>query len=357
MLTFRQLFDPQSSTYTYLLGDAATRQALLIDPVFEQARRDVALVEELGLRLAWTLETHVHADHVTGAWLLRERLGSRIALARASGAQGADRLLEAGERIEFGKRHLEVRATPGHTDGCLSYVLDDRTMVFTGDAVLIRGCGRTDFQQGSARTLYRSVREQVFSLPEGCLIYPAHDYRGLTASSVGEEKLYNPRLAESVGEGDFVGYMEHLGLAHPKQMDAAVPANLQCGRPAEERARADEPDWAPLTYTFAGIWEIQPSWLEEHAREVQIVDVREADEFNGPLGHIEGARLVPLGALAARAKEIDAALPIVTVCRSGARSAQATVLLKKAGFGRVANLSGGMLRWRAQRYAVEGGTE
>jgi sulfur dioxygenase len=357
MLIFRQLFDPQSSTYTYLLGDAATRQALLIDPVFEQVRRDLALVEELGLKLAWTLETHVHADHVTGAWLLRERVGSRIALAKAGGAQGADRTLQAGDQVEFGKRFVEVRATPGHTSGCLSYVLDDRSMVFTGDAVLIRGCGRTDFQQGSARTLYRSVREQIFTLPEGCLIYPAHDYRGLTASSVGEEKRYNPRLAERVGEGDFVGYMGHLGLAHPKLMDAAVPANLKCGKPADAGALAREPDWAPLTYTFAGIWEIQPNWLEEHGREVQIVDVREADEFNGPLGHIEGAQLVPLGALAARAKEFDAAVPIVTVCRSGARSAQATVLLKKAGFERVANLSGGMLRWRAQRYAVEGGTE
>jgi glyoxylase-like metal-dependent hydrolase (beta-lactamase superfamily II)/rhodanese-related sulfurtransferase len=357
MLIFRQLVDPPSSTYTYLLADSRTSEAVLIDPVFEQARRDVALVEELGLKLAWTLETHVHADHVTGAWLLRERLGSRIAIAKASGAEGMDRYLEPGGRVEFGGRSLEVRATPGHTNGCLSYVLDDRAMVFTGDSVLIRGCGRTDFQQGSARTLYRSVREQVFSLPDGCLIYPAHDYRGLTASSVGEEKRYNPRLAESVGEGDFVGYMENLGLAHPQQMDAAVPANLKCGKPAVERAFADEPGWAPLTYTFAGIWELQPNWLEEHRREVQVVDVREPEEFIGPLGHIESARLVPLGALAARAQELDSAKPIVTVCRSGARSAQATVLLRKAGFDKVANLSGGMLRWRAQRLSVEGGKE
>ena len=357
MPLFRQLFDPQSSTYTYLLGDAASRQALLIDPVFDQARRDVALVEELGLKLLWTLETHVHADHVTAAWLLKERLGSRIALAAAGGAEGADRYLGPGERIEFGRRHLEARATPGHTNGCLTYVLDDRSMAFTGDAVLIRGCGRTDFQQGSAQTLYRSVREQVFSLPDGCLIYPAHDYRGLTASSVGEEKLYNPRLAEGVGEQDFVGYMDNLGLAHPKQMEAAVPANLQCGKPAVARAFAQEPEWAPLTYTFAGIWEVQPEWLEENRRKVQVVDVREPDEFNGPLGHIEGARLVPLGALAAHAQELNAAQPIVTVCRSGARSAQATVLLRKAGFDKVANLSGGMLRWRAQRLPVNGGTD
>jgi glyoxylase-like metal-dependent hydrolase (beta-lactamase superfamily II)/rhodanese-related sulfurtransferase len=325
--------------------------------VFEQARRDVALVEELGLKLLWTLETHVHADHVTGAWLLKERLGSRIALALASGAEGADRALKAGERIEFGKRSLEVRATPGHTNGCLTYVLEDRSMAFTGDAVLIRSCGRTDFQQGSASTLFRSVREQIFSLPDSCVIYPAHDYRGLTASSVGEEKLYNPRLAQSVGEGDFVGYMEHLGLAHPKQMEAAVPANLKCGRPALERAFADEPAWAPLTYTFAGIWELQPDWLEEHRREVLVLDVREPEEFTGALGHIEGALLLPLGALVARAKELDAAKPIVTVCRSGARSAQATVLLRNAGFDMVANLSGGMLRWRAQRLPVEGGAD
>ena len=229
-MIFRQLFDSQSSTYTYLLADPASREAVLIDPVFEQARRDAALIDELGLKLAWTIETHVHADHVTGAWLLREKLGSRIALSRSSNAEGADRYLEPGERLAFGKRYLEARATPGHTSGCTTYVLDDHSMAFTGDALFIRGCGRTDFQGGDARRLYRSVREQIFSLPDRCLIYPGHDYRGLTVTSVGEEKLYNPRLAESIGEGDFVGYMTNLGLPHPKQMDVAVPANLKCSR-------------------------------------------------------------------------------------------------------------------------------
>ena len=354
MLIFRQLFDPQSSTYTYLLADPGAREAVLIDPVFEQARRDAALVGELGLKLAWTLETHVHADHVTGAWLHKQRLGSRIALAAASGAEGADRLLAHGDRVEFGGRALEVRATPGHTDGCLTYVLDDRSMAFTGDALLIRGCGRTDFQQGSPHALFRSVKEQVFSLPDACLVYPAHDYRGLTASSVGEERAFNPRLGGQILEEDFAGYMNNLGLAHPKQMDIAVPANLRCGRPAQA-ARAEQ-DWAPLTYTFSGIWEVQPDWLEEHLREVEIVDVREPAEFNGALGHVPGARLVPLGSLAARAGELSKERPIVTVCRSGARSAQATVLLGKAGFDRVANLAGGMLRWNAQRLHVEGGS-
>jgi len=162
-------------------------------------------------------------------------------------------------------------------------------------------------------------------------------------------------LAEGIGEQDFVGYMTHLGLAHPKQMDVAVPANLKCGRP--EKTTTLDPDWAPLTYTFAGIWEVQPHWLEEHLREVQIVDVREPDEFNGPLGHVPGARLIPLGTLSARANELAQAAPTVTVCRSGARSAQATVILGKCGFEKVANLSGGMLRWRAQRYAVDGGAD
>ena len=357
-MIFRQLFDPQSSTYTYLLADAASRDALLIDPVFEQARRDAALVEELGLKLGWTLETHVHADHVTGAWMLKQKLGSRIAISKASGAQGADRYLDAHEIIRFGNRCVESRATPGHTNGCTSYVLDDHSMAFTGDALLIRGCGRTDFQEGDPGTLYRSVRGQIFSLPDACLLYPGHDYRGLTASSVGEEKLYNPRLAESIGEGDFVGYMNNLGLAHPKQMELAVPANLKCGRPEKPGALESliDPDWAPLTYTFAGIWEVQPHWLEEHLREVQIVDVREPAEFNGPLGHVAGARLLPLGKLLEGMAAIEKAKPVVAVCRSGARSAQATVMLGKAGYEKVANLSGGMLRWRAQRFPVEGGS-
>ena len=354
-MIFRQLFDQQSSSYTYLLADA--REAVLIDPVFEQARRDAALVEELGLKLAWTLETHVHADHVTGAWLLKERLGSRIAISKTSGAEGADRYLDSYEKVVFGKRNLVVLPTPGHTNGCVSYVLDDRKAVFTGDALLIRGCGRTDFQDGDARTLLRSVRQQLFTLPEDCTVYPGHDYRGLQSTSVGEEKMYNPRLAESIGEGDFVGYMKNLGLTHPKLMEQAVPANMKLGQPQTTRNMGAQADWAPLTYTFAGIWEVQPQWLEEHAPEVQVVDVREPDEFDGPLGHIPGAKLLPLGSLKQKTEELSKDRPIVMVCRSGARSAQATVLLKNAGFAKVANLAGGMLRWRSQRLAVAGGTD
>lgn len=357
MLVFRQLFDPTSSTYTYLLGDAGRGEAVLIDPVFEQAQRDTALLRELGLRLVTVLDTHVHADHVTAAWLLKQRCGSRIAVAAASGAANADLLLQHGERVAFGNRFLEVRATPGHTNGCLTYVLDDRSMAFTGDALLVRGCGRTDFQQGSAAALYRSVHEQIFSLPDTCLLYPAHDYRGITVTTVGEERRFNPRLGGDASETDFRGYMEHLGLPHPKLIDVAVPANLECGRPEGGAALPTEPTWAPLTYTFAGVWEIEPVTLEERRGEVQIVDVREAQEFDEVLGSIAGARRIPLSQLAAQAATLDRARPVVTVCRAGVRSAQATVLLRKAGFDAVANLAGGMLRWRAQGLPVDDGHE
>jgi glyoxylase-like metal-dependent hydrolase (beta-lactamase superfamily II)/rhodanese-related sulfurtransferase len=355
MLIFRQLFDAQSSTYTYLLGDARSGEAVMIDPVFEQVRRDAALVTELGLKLLWTLETHVHADHVTGAWLMKRKLGSRIALARAGGAEGADRYLQADDTIAFGERRLQVRATPGHTNGCLTYVLDDRSMAFTGDCLLIRGSGRTDFQQGDATAMYRSVHEQIFTLPDSCLLYPGHDYRGLTVTSVAEERRFNPRLGNEIAVGDFTGYMANLQLAHPKKMDVAVPANLTCGRPEREQ-EGEGQNWAPLTYSFAGIWEIQPHALEEHAGEVQILDVREPDEFDGPLGHIRGAKLIPLGTLAKRAGELSKDKPIVAVCRAGGRSAQATVILQREGFANVANLTGGMLRWRAEGHPVEGGS-
>lgn len=355
MFVFRQLFDQESSTYTYLLGDRAAGEAILIDGVFEQARRDVALLAELGLRLVAVLDTHCHADHVTSAWLLQQRTGARIVISANAGVTGADLLVRHGDRVQFGRRHVEVRETPGHTNGCVTYVLDDLSMAFTGDALLIRGCGRTDFQQGDAGRLYRSIHSQVFSLPDDTQLYPAHDYNGLTVTSVGEEKRFNPRCGGQLSESDFAGYMRNLGLAHPKKIDIAVPANLRSGRPQADTQVDDGPDWAPLTYTFAGLWEIDANWLEEHLDSVQIVDVREPDEFEGTLGHLPGAHLIPLGTLAGRIAELDGDKPVVTVCRAGGRSAQAAVILRRAGLARVANLGGGMLRWRADGHTVVGG--
>lgn len=354
MVLFRQLLDPRSSTYTYLLADAETSEAVLIDPVFEQVRRDSALVTELGLELRYTLETHVHADHITGAWVLKQRLGSDIALAKSSGAEGADLYLEPGDRVSFGSRHLTVRPTPGHTDGCVTYVLDDESMAFTGDCLLVRGAGRTDFQQGNAQALYDSVHQQIFTLPDSCLLWPAHDYQGRTCTTVGEERRFNPRLGGERSVEDFVGYMNNLGLPHPKQIDRALPANLKCGKPSDASI-PDEPDWAPLRYTFAGVWEVDLEWLEEHLGGVQILDVRQPEEYHGDLGHLPGARLIPLDQLAERTDELDRSRPVVAVCRSGGRSAQANVLLAKAGFEQIANLPGGMIGWRAGRRPVEEG--
>ena len=356
MLIFRQLFDQESSTYTYLLADSTSGEAILIDPVFEQARRDTALLKELSLSLNAVLDTHCHADHVTSAWLLNQQTGAKIGIADASGVSGADLLLKHGDRVSFGSRYVEVRETPGHTDGCLTYVLDDESMAFTGDALLIRGCGRTDFQQGSAANLFRSIQLQIFSLPDDTRLYPAHDYNGLTSTSVGEEKRHNPRFGGEISERYFVGYMDNLGLAHPKKIDIAVPANLKSGKPDSGELPSDTPSWAPVSYTFAGVWEIDPQWLEENIDSVTVLDVREPDEFDGPLGHIRGATLIPLGQLREGCEDVERSRPVVAVCRAGGRSAQATVILKRAGLEQVANLAGGMLRWRTQGFPTDGGS-
>ncbi|HMV68700.1 MAG TPA: MBL fold metallo-hydrolase [Myxococcota bacterium] len=227
-MIFRQLFEPTTSTYTYLLASPTTREAVLIDPVVEEVDRYVQLLDELGLKLRYTLETHVHADHVTAASKLRERLGSRSVVKRDAGASCTDVPVDHGDVVEVGDLRFEVRATPGHTDGCVSYVMADR--VFTGDTLLIGGCGRTDFQQGSSERLYDSVTRQLFTLPPDTLVYPGHDYKGRTVSTIAEEKAMNARLGGGKTLEQFVQIMADLKLAYPKQIDRALPANLQCGR-------------------------------------------------------------------------------------------------------------------------------
>lgn len=353
-LIFRQLFDADSSTYTYLLADPVSKAAVLIDPVFEQHLRDRALIEELGLTLIATLDTHCHADHVTGAWLMQQATGSKIGISGRYGdmVSGADYLLDHGDTVSFGDRHLSVRATPGHTDGCITYVLDDHSMAFTGDCLLIRGAGRCDFQQGNAQVMYRSITEQIFSLPDDCIIWPAHDYSGRTASTVREERDYNPRIGGSADESDFVGYMDNLGLPHPKKIDIAIPANCVCGRPEDDQTPIIA-DWGPVRQTYGGIKEIDPQWVAENLDQVNVLDVRETDEFNGNLGHIHGAQLIPLADLDQRVEEVATDKPVVTVCKSGRRSAQATVILKRRGVGNAASLRGGMLQWHDTSLPVQ----
>ena len=355
MLVFRQLFDPPSSTYTYLLADGKSGAAVIIDPVFEQVRRDAALIDEFGLKLLYSLETHVHADHVTGGWLLRQQTGCNIALSADSGAEGADRYLVPDDVIAFGSRNLQVRKTPGHTNGCLTYVLDDRSMAFTGDCLMIRGSGRTDFQQGDPDVMYRSVHQQIFALPETCLLYPAHDYRGLTVTSVREERHYNPRLGGETGEADFTGYMKNLRLAHPKKLDVAVPANLKCGKPEGEVDMKAAPTGRRCAIVLPDLGDPPPRARRACARGA----ARRCSRAGGILRATRPyprRGLIPLGTLAERARELAKDRPIVAVCRSGSRSAQATVILREAGFSDAANLAGGMLRWRSEGHTVEGGS-
>jgi glyoxylase-like metal-dependent hydrolase (beta-lactamase superfamily II)/rhodanese-related sulfurtransferase len=347
-MLFRQLFDPETSSYSYLLADEATREAVLIDPVREQVERDVQLIGELGLRLVAALDTHVHADHVTGAGLLHARLGCRIGLGARAGVLTADLRLRDGDAFRFGRHALEVRETPGHTDGCVTYVCHEEAMAFTGDALLIRGCGRTDFQQGDAAALYRSVRGKILSLPAETRLYPAHDYKGRTVSTVAEERRHNPRLGDARSLDEFVALMAGLRLAYPRRIEEAVPANLASGvtepEPLLPGPTGAEP-WAPLAATPSGVPVVTVEWLAGHTREVRLVDVREHPEFCGALGHIEGAELVPLATLETAARDWDRSMPIVAVCTYGTRSGKAALLLRAQGFAHVASLHGGMVRW------------
>ena len=353
-MVFRQLFDSESWTYTYLLADRVTGDAILIDTVFEKHLRDLALLRELGLTLRYTADTHLHADHVTGAWLMRHATGSRIAVAKAAHVEDADVYLEDGDVLTAGDVKLIVRSTPGHTDGCVTFVLEDLSMAFTGDALLIRGAGRTDFQMGDSRQLFKSVRERILSLPDDCTLYPGHDYNGRTSTTVAEERAHNPRLGDGMREEDFVGYMENLGLPHPKQMKAAVPANQRCGRPGEESSVPTVPGWGPVVRTFAGVLEIDPDWVHSHRDEVVLVDVREQEEIDAsPLGQIEGSMVIPLSVLRDRLADVPKTRPVITVCPAGARSAQAALILEQAGFTQVANLPGGLFRWQALGFPVE----
>ena len=225
MAIFKQLFDEATSTFTYLIADEHTRSALLIDPVHEQYERDRALLDELGLNLKYVLETHVHADHITGGGRLRHETDAQFIVGKGTGLDCADRLVADGETIEMDSIIIQVIATPGHTDGCTSYRWEDR--LFTGDTILIDACGRTDFQQGSPERLYQSI-QKLLAFADETLIYPAHDYNGKRVSSVGQEKTINPYIA-GLDEAAFVAKMRALNLPKPKRIDVAVPANSLCG--------------------------------------------------------------------------------------------------------------------------------
>lgn len=226
-MLFRQLFDAETATFTYLLADEASREAVLIDSVIEQLARDTQLIRELGLKVKYLIETHVHADHITAVTRLKDAFpDAKSVYNAAAGVQGADLLLLDGDTLQFGRHTLTALHTPGHTDACTSFLIDDK--VFTGDALLIRSCGRTDFQQGDAGRLYDSITQKIFTLTDHTVVYPGHDYNGFTSSTVGEEKALNPRFAGK-SRAEFVTLMNSLKFSYPKKIDVALPANLKCG--------------------------------------------------------------------------------------------------------------------------------
>ena len=226
-MIFRQLFESLSSTYTYVLGCEETRQAVLIDPVTPTWQRDLNVLQELGLKLAYTVETHVHADHITSARHLQREAQSLVAYPAMSHLPCVDLEIDEGRDFELGSIKLKPLYTPGHTDDHLAYVVNDR--VFTGDALLIDGCGRTDFQNGDSRTLYASVHEKLFSLPDDMLVYPAHDYQHRHVSTIAQERARNPRLGGGNTLEDFLKIMSELKLPYPRFIDYAVAGNRQCG--------------------------------------------------------------------------------------------------------------------------------
>jgi len=224
-----QLFDEESCTYTYLLWDKSTHDAVLVDPVDIQVDRDLEVIDSFDLNLVYAINTHAHADHITGTGLLKQRIPElESIISAASGAQ-SDQTISDGDTIVFGNQSLVVRSTPGHTLGCVSLVAGDESFVLTGDTLLVQGCGRTDFQGGCPETLFESVHKQLFSLSDDTIVYPAHDYQGRTHTTIGIERSTNPRLGGGKSKSNFVEIMANLNLPYPKKLDVAVPANMRCG--------------------------------------------------------------------------------------------------------------------------------
>jgi sulfur dioxygenase len=226
-IKFRQLFDEKTWTYTYIVADSETKQAIIIDPVRDQVERDMRLLSELGLMLTYILDTHIHADHITGSGIMREKTGAKIALGEGAAIAKPDILLRDGEILTVGNMEVKALSTPGHTEGCTSFVIGD--MLFSGDVLFIRKTGRTDFQQGSPEKMYHSIKDKMYTLPDDTKVYPGHDYAGHMMSTIGEEKQYNSRIKSDTTLEAFTETMNELHLPAPKFLDVALRANLRLG--------------------------------------------------------------------------------------------------------------------------------
>ena len=318
-----QLFDPESSTYTYLLIDPDTRDALLIDPVDSQMTRDLLVLKEHGVNLRWVVETHAHADHITSAGKLIEHTGAQVATPAGCGIESAARQLQEGDVIAFGQQQLRAIHTPGHTAGSMSYLWLDH--VFTGDTLLIDGCGRTDFQSGSADALYTSVTERLFTLPPATTVWPAHDYKGRTHSSIGHEREHNGRFAHKT-RAEFIALMDALHLPKPRRIDEAVPANVWLG--IAHVAGANDADAPTVAVGYAG--DVTPglAWRWWQSGTAVLVDIRTSAEREW-VGFVPNAAVVPWKLwpgmtvnpdFDAQIRAVAGDKPVVMLCRSGIRS-------------------------------------
>lgn len=360
-MLFKQLFDSESSTLTYLIADSASREALLIDPVKSQIDIYKTLLNEYGLKLKYSLETHVHADHITASGLLRKELGCKTAVSQACGAKYADHQITDMDRFYLGEQETILAiATPGHTLGSFSFNWRDKA--FTGDSLLINGCGRTDFQGGDAGTLYDSITERLFTLVDETLVYPGHDYKGQRVSSIGQEKLINPRLAGKTRD-EFIEVMNNLNLPKPMLIDIAVPANRYCGVDEEEAMQSSEAHTSGDSDNLLSpsqlvaqikhlITEITPQDTEKllNDDDVVLIDIREQSEYE--LGSIANAKLLPRGLLEFKILDLDDIenpnTKIILYCRSGNRSALAATSLQLMGFKNVMSMIGGYEAWKSR---------
>lgn len=359
-MLFKQLFDPESSTLTYLIADTSSREAALIDPVKSEVETYKTLLNEYGLVLKYSLETHVHADHITGSGILRKELNCKTAVSQTCGAKSPDIEIVDWTVFHLGDNEsITARTTPGHTQGSVSFLWRDR--VFTGDCLLINGCGRSDFQGGDAGSLYDSITLKLFSLPDETLVYPGHDYKGHRVSSIAQEKLINPRLAGKTRD-EFIDLMNNLNLPKPKLIDIAVPANRYCGVDEEDLVQssdASQESAAENTQVSASqlvaqiknqIAEISvadtKSLLEQEP--VCLIDIREASEYQD--GVIEGALRIPRGVLEFKISDEESAnssdRKIILFCRSGNRSALAAASLANMGYKNIMSMIGGYQAWK-----------
>ena len=325
---------------TYLVGCVKTRRAMIIDPLKERVDRCLALLAYHGYRLQWVVDTHTHADHHSGVWDLCELTGARAAMHERAPAPHIDVHVQDGDKLTVGELQAEVLYTPGHTPDGISLHFEDR--VFTGDTILIHGTGRADFAGGDPGAQYDSITQKLFSLPEETMLFPAHDYRGHVSSTIGDEKRNNPRLAGR-SRVEYIELMNNLNLPLPDKIQEA----LQMNQSAIEDESLQFPSLAQLNH----VRQLSTEELKQRlssSRPPILLDVREADEFDGELGHIPGAMLVPLRDLTARADELTGYKDqeVVVICRAGVRSATAAAILAGLGFEHVFNLKGGMLDWR-----------